>query len=143
MFNSPRTTLSQFGNLTLCPTELFPDAVVSLVEPSLAINDMEVTDFIRERMSAEAIIVEISLISTIGSQRMLFGSFNELCLCGPATYQNVGTVVGVLDWLHDHERKRLHQLKLSLPSTGETMALARERIARRIAARKNRVPDAA
>lgn len=43
-----------------------------------------------------------------------------------------------LDWLSPREREVHHQIRLSMPSTAEDMAAARERIQARLAARKTR-----
>nr|QNI17752.1 hypothetical protein [Pseudomonas aeruginosa] len=49
-----------------------------------------------------------------------------------------------MDWMHEHELRRVNQIKLSLPSSGEEALAARERIQKRIAARRAaRTPAAA
>lgn len=122
--------------LALCPTHLWPEAVVSLTELSLLVCDEDARSYLRERMSMDQIEGEFNRIHDLGSQRMEFGIRGLLGLGGARSYQDCGTPVGALDWLHEHEIKRLNQLRLAMPSNGEEIEAARLRISQRIAARK-------
>lgn len=125
-----------YDALSLCPAHLWPEAVVSLTEPSLLVCDEESRTYLRERMAMDRIEAEFNRIHDLGSQRMEFGNRALLGLGGARSYQDCGTPVGPTSWLHDHELKRLNQLRLAMPSNGEEIEAARQRIAQRIAARK-------
>ncbi len=121
--------------LSLCPAHLWPEAVVSLSEPSLLICDEDSRAYLRERMSMDQLNAEFNRIHDLGAQRMEFGIRGLLGLGGARSYQDCGTPIGPIDWLHEHEIKRLNQLRLAMPSNGEEVEAARLRVAQRIAAR--------
>lgn len=122
--------------LPLCPVHLLPGAVVAEDDPLLSVPDLQIREQMRERHSFAEMNAEMSAITTLAEQRQQYGIRGLLGLGGPRTYQDVGTQESVMDWMHDHELKRINQIKLSLPSTGEEMLAARERIQLRIAARR-------
>ncbi|OWJ92112.1 hypothetical protein B6S59_21625 [Pseudomonas sp. A46] len=130
--------------LALCPAHLLPDAVVALDDPMLQISDMDIREHMRARFSFDEMLAEMRAISHLAEQRQQLGSRAEMGLGGPRSYQDVGTAESVMDWMHEHELRRVNQIKLSLPSSGEEALAARERIQKRIAARRAaRTPAAA
>ncbi|MGP0171252.1 hypothetical protein ACSVIJ_05140 [Pseudomonas sp. NCHU5208] len=126
----------QCSALSLCPAHLLPGAVVAEDDPLLSVPDLQIRELMREHRSFVEMNAEMSAITTLAEQRQQYGIRGLLGLGGPRTYQDVGTQESVMDWMHDHELKRINQIKLSLPSTGEEMLAARERIQQRIAARR-------
>ncbi|MFJ2456348.1 hypothetical protein ACIOWK_32390 [Pseudomonas protegens] len=122
--------------LALCPTHLLPGAVVALDDAMLKISDMDIREHMRARLSFDEMLAEMRAISHLAEQRQQYGSRAEMGLGGPRSYQDVGTAESVMDWMHEHELRRVNQIKLSLPSSGEEALAARERIQKRIAARR-------
>lgn len=140
-------TLSQFtfefcppaprcSALPLCPEHLLPEAVVAKDDPLLFVSDLEIQARMRERYSFDEMSAVMTAICGVAEQRQQYGNRAEMGLGGPRTYQDVGTPITVMDWKHEHELKRINQIKLSLPSTGEEALAARARIQQRIAARR-------
>lgn len=130
--NMTATTL-----LDLCPPQLLPEVVVSAACESLSINDMEIRAFLRERMSYEAISAEIDRICQLSKERDAFGQFSVLGLtAAEGGYSCVYSGDSLLNWLHPHERQRLNQLKMAMPTSAEAAVEARERIKARLAQRK-------
>lgn len=126
----------RFPSLPMCPEHLLPDAVVSEGDPLLSVSDLDIRDSMRAQYSFEQMSAGMAAIIELAEQRQQFGVRGLLGLGGPRTYQDVGTQPSVMDWMHEHELKRINQIKLSLPSAGEEMLAARERIQQRIAARR-------
>lgn len=122
--------------LPLCPVDLLPEAVVSCDDEFLSISDLEIQKLMREMYSASELTDLLDRISSIAQARQQHGDRAAMGLGGPRTYQDVGTATSAMDWMHEHELKRTHQIKLSLPSAGEEALAARERIQQRIAARR-------
>lgn len=88
-------------------------------------------------MSPEALEAEIEAISEVARLRVAFGDFNFLRLKPMQQgYACVDSGCSLLTWMHEHERARLNQLKIALPTTAEQAIAARARIQERIARRK-------
>ncbi|ELN4740388.1 hypothetical protein RZ737_004168 [Escherichia coli] len=120
----------------LVPKALQAEAVVSKAEPSLQVSDDEVRGYLRACMAADEIQLEFDAIHDLAAARLGFGDFGLLGLKPMAgAYSCVDSGPNSRIWLHDHERKRLHQLWLALPSPAEQMAAAQERIRQRIKSR--------
>ncbi|HCF3031493.1 hypothetical protein ACEP28_04930 [Pseudomonas aeruginosa] len=120
----------------LVPKALQAEAVVSKAEPSLQVSDDEVRGYLRACMAADEIQLEFDAIHDLAAARLAFGDFGILGLKPMAgAYSCVDSGPNSRIWLHDHERKRLHQLWLALPSPAEQMAAAQERIRQRIKSR--------
>ncbi|HEJ2342367.1 TPA: hypothetical protein ACKQHR_001589 [Pseudomonas aeruginosa] len=122
-----------------CPADLAPEVLVKLEEPSLLVPGDEVRTFLRARMSEAQINAEIDAICDLAERRSAFGSYGLLDLKPmELAYGCIYSGESLLGWMHEHERKRLQQLKTALPSPGELAEAARLRIQARIAARKAR-----
>lgn len=130
-------------SLPMCPRGLIPDAVVAQDDPSLTVCDMEIREHMRARLTFDEMLSEMRAITEVAEQRQQYGCRGLLGLGGARTYQDVGTLESVMDWMHEHELRRINQIKLSLPTTGEEAMAARERIQQRIAARKTKRQQAA
>ncbi|EPV8691068.1 hypothetical protein ACWAUP_004783 [Pseudomonas aeruginosa] len=126
----------RFPALPMCPGHLLPDAVVSESDPLLSVSDLDIRESMRAQYSFEQMSSSMEAIIELAEQRQQFGIRGLLGLGGPRTYQDVGTQPSAMDWMHEHELKRINQIKLSLPSAGEEMLAARDRIQQRIAARR-------
>lgn len=103
-------------------------------------TDDEARIAIRSEMSNEAIKAEIEAISAVAQKRSDYGIYGLLGL-EPMELAYGCTFSGesLLNWMHDHERKRLQQLKCALPTAGEEAIAARQRIqARRLAWRTSK-----
>jgi hypothetical protein len=119
------------------PVQVSPEAVVAIDEASLSVPPAEVRQYLRERMSTEALEAEIEAISEVAREREEFGDFSFLGLKPMQQgYACVDSGHSLLTWLHEHERARLNQLKIALPTTAEQAFAARARIQERIARRK-------
>lgn len=140
-FSAPAASL--WPSLPMCPPGLLPDAVVALDDPLLTVCSLEIREHMRARRTFDEMLTEMRAISEVAEQRQRYGCRGVLGLGGARTYQDVGTLESVMDWMHDHELHRINQIKLSLPTTGEEMLAARERIQQRIAARKAKRQQAA
>lgn len=140
----PASVSVRFPNLPLCPSNLLPDAVVALDEPSLQICDMEIRDYLRQRMSFEQMSQELDAMGNLARAREEFGDRAAMGVYGSrAAYGSVFSATSEMDWMHQHELKRCNQIKLAMPTTGEEADEARLRIQARIAARKARHQQAA
>ncbi|HCF2446980.1 TPA: hypothetical protein NIA45_004648 [Pseudomonas aeruginosa] len=125
----------------LVPGHLWLDAVVAVDEPSLAVSPSGVRQYLRDRMSPEAIEAEIDAISEVARLREEFGDFGMLGLKPmQQCYACVDSGTSLLTWMHEHERERLNQLKIALPTSAEQALAARARIQQRIALRKHGTP---
>ncbi|HFL2868666.1 TPA: hypothetical protein ACGWVL_003040 [Pseudomonas aeruginosa] len=122
--------------LPLCPVGLLPDAVVALDDPLLLISDLGIRERMRASFTFDEMLDEMRAISDLAEKRQQYGSRTEMGLGGPRSYQDVGTAQTLMDWMHEHELRRMNQIKLSLPSPGEEAEAARERIQKRIAVRR-------
>lgn len=140
-FCAPAAT--SWPSLPMCPPGLFPDAVVALEDPSLSVCDMEIRHHMRARLTFDEMLSEMRAITEVAEQRQQYGGRGEMGLGGARTYQDCGTGESVMDWMHEHELRRINQIKLSLPTSGEEALAARERIQQRIAARKTKRQQAA
>jgi len=119
------------------PSQISLEAVVATDEASLSVPPAEVRQYLRERMSPEALEAEIEAISEVARQREEFGDFSFLGLKPiQQGYACVDSGHSLLTWMHEHERARLNQLKIALPTTAEQASAARARIQERIARRK-------
>ncbi|WP_213664117.1 hypothetical protein [Stutzerimonas stutzeri] len=119
------------------PSHLSRGAVVAVDEASLSVPPEEVRQYLRERMSPEALEAEIDVISEVARQREEFGDFSFLGLKPMQQgYACVDCGHSLLTWMHEHERARLNQLKIALPTPAEQAFAARARIQERIARRK-------
>jgi hypothetical protein len=125
------------ASLLQVPSHLSLGAVVATDEASLSVHPAEVRQYLRERMSPEALAAEIEAISEVARQREEFGDFSFLGLKPiQQGYACVDSGHSLLTWMHEHERARLNQLKIALPTTAEQAFAARARIQERIARRK-------
>ncbi len=125
----------------LVPSHLWLGAVVAVDEPSLAVSTSEVRQYLRDRMSADALTAEIDAISDVARLREEFGDFAMLGLKPMQQgYACVDSGTSLLTWMHEHERQRLNQLKIALPTSAEQALAARARIQQRIALRKRGTP---
>lgn len=129
-------TVANCPALSVCPAHLLPEVVVSADDPLLFVCSMQIRECMRQKYSFEEMHAVLCAITAVAEQRMQYGQRGEMGLGGPRTYQDVGTVMGAMDWMHEHELQRVHQIKLSLPSAGEEILAARERIQQRIASRR-------
>lgn len=118
-----------------CPEDLLPESVVPHLTPSLFMTDDEARIAIRAEMSCEEIKAEIEAISAVAQKRSDFGIYGLLGLVPiELAYGCTFSGESPLNWMHEHERKRLQQLKCALPTAGEEAIAARQRIlARRLA----------
>ena len=92
-------------------------------------------------MSPETLTSEIDAISDVASLREEFGDFAMLGLKPlQQGYACVDSGTSLLIWMHEHERQRLNQLKIALPTSAEQALAARARIQQRIALRKHGTP---
>jgi hypothetical protein len=136
-FNMAQVTCRMASDLY--PSSLAPDAVVSLLEPSLLVSDDDIRGYLRSRMCVQDIHDEIDAISEVARLREEFGEFNLLGLKPiHSGYACIDSGTTVLNWMHAHERQRLNQLKGSLPTSAEASIAASLRIKARIEARKLR-----
>ena len=126
----------RYPELAMCPSHLLPDAIVPEDDPLLLVSCDEIRERMRAHYSFEQMHSEMLAICAVAEQRQQFGIWGLLGLSGPRTYQDVGTPITAMNWMHEHELKRINQIKLSLPSSGEEMLAARGRIQQRIAARR-------
>lgn len=139
--HQPDSSLSSPIKLPV-PDHLSLESVVALNEPSLAVCSTEVRQHLRERMSPESIEEEIDAISEVARLREEFGDYNLLGLkATPRGYACVDSGLCLLTWMHEHERERLNQLKIALPTSAEEVLAARARIQERIARRKQAMLD--
>ncbi|WP_141678435.1 hypothetical protein [Pseudomonas sp. AU12215] len=90
-------------------------------------------------MTEEQMVAEIDAIGTLAAKRSDYGIYGMLGLQRDEQgYSCIYSGNSLLNWMHEHERRRMHLLKLALPSAGEQAEAARIRIKSRIAARKGR-----
>lgn len=123
-----------------CPPDLGPEVVVKLDESSLAVKADDVREYLRERMSEDQIKAEIDAICELSEKRSDYGIYGMLGLKPTQqAYTCIYSGDSLLNWMHEHELKRLEQLKQALPTPGEQAAAARIRNQARIAARKGRI----
>ncbi|EMM5100257.1 hypothetical protein ACK249_003601 [Pseudomonas aeruginosa] len=123
----------------LVPEHLAREAAVLLSEPTLMMSDERAAEIIRQALTPEQISAELNRISDVANNRETFGDYGSFLFHHNRTgYPCVDHATTAMNWMYAHESKRVHQLKLALPSQGECVAAARERIQARIAARKNR-----
>lgn len=126
----------------LVPSNLCLDAVVAVDEPSLAVSSSGIRQYLRDRLSPEALTAEIDAISEVARRREGFGDFALLGLKPMQQgYACVDSGTSLLIWMHEHERQRLNQLKIALPTSAEQALAARARIQQRIALRKHGTPS--
>lgn len=120
-----------------CPQELGPEIVVKLNDVSLLLPPEVARVYIREHMTEATILDEINSICMLAAKRSDYGIYGMLGLKHlEQAYSCVDSGESLLTWMHYHEIKRLHLLKLALPSAGELAEAARKRIRARIEARK-------
>ncbi|HBO1619903.1 TPA: hypothetical protein L4F62_006464 [Pseudomonas aeruginosa] len=123
----------------LVPEHLAREAAVLLSEPTLMMSDERAAEIIRQALTPEQISAELNRISDVAKNRETFGDYGSFLFHHNRTgYPCIDHATTAMNWMYAHESKRVHQLKLALPSQGECVAAARERIQARIAARKNR-----
>ncbi len=128
----------------LVPANLAREAAVSLTEPTLMMSDERAANMIRLALTPEQISAELNRISDVANNREAFGDYGAFLFNHARSgYPCIDHATTAMNWMYAHESKRVHQLKLALPSQGECIAAARERIQARIAARKNRRAAAA
>lgn len=89
---------------------------------------------IRAAMTFDEMTAERQAITDLGMQRYHTG--DRTGLGGPRGHQMCGTAFSVLDWLTDAECTRFHHLGLALPTSGEEQQAARQRIQKRLMARR-------
>ncbi|KZN20470.1 MULTISPECIES: hypothetical protein [Pseudomonas] len=94
---------------------------------------------IRSSMTEEQISAERQLLTDRGMHR--YDTGDRTGLGGPRGHQGCGSAFFVLDWFTDDELARFHHLGLALPSTGELVGAARQRIRYRIALRRANKPQ--
>lgn len=122
--------------LTLCPADLLPDSAVSRDDPLLHGCSEVAAQSIRSALTPNEISTKIDSILAVGNRRLAFGDWGALALSTmDLGYASIDSG-SCLFRMHAHEREMVHRLKLALPSQGELVAQARERIQARIAARK-------
>ncbi|EMM5100430.1 hypothetical protein ACK249_003777 [Pseudomonas aeruginosa] len=122
-----------------CPPGLGPEELVKLDDESLSLLPDEVKPYLRERMTEEQMVAEIDAIGTLAAKRSDYGIYGMLGLQPVELgYSCIYSGDSLLNWMHEHERRRMHLLKLALPSAGEQAEAARFRIKVRIAVRKGR-----
>lgn len=122
-----------------CPPGLGPEELVKLDDESLSLLPDEVKPYLRGCMTEEQMVAEIDAIGTLAAKRSDYGIYGMLGLQrDDQGYSCIYSGDSMLNWMHDHERRRMHLLKLALPSAGEQAEAARIRIKARIAARKGR-----
>jgi len=97
-------------------------------------SDEQIVAAIRSSMTFEEMGIERQQLTDRGMQRYRDG--DRTGLGGPRGHQGCGTAFFVLDWFTDEELKRFHVLGLALPTTGEEVAAAQQRIRDRIALRR-------
>lgn len=121
----------------LVPQHLYPEVLVSLSERSLQLSDDDSRPYLRSMMTPVQLNAQIDAISALASAREQFGQFCLLGLKGANSgYACVDSASTLLVWMHDHEKRRLNQLKMALPTQAEEAGAARARIEARIALRK-------
>ncbi|HBO5514527.1 TPA: hypothetical protein L4559_003420 [Pseudomonas aeruginosa] len=122
-----------------CPPDLGPEEIVRLDDESLSLSSDEVKSYLRERMTEAQITAEIKAIGNLAAKRSEYGVYGLLGLQPiEQAYSCIYSGDSLLNWMHEHERKRMQLLKLALPSAGEQAEAAKIRIKARIAARKGR-----
>ncbi|MGG2621950.1 hypothetical protein [Pseudomonas aeruginosa] len=122
-----------------CPPDLGPEEIVRLDDESLSLPSGEVKSYLRERMTEAQITAEIEAIGNLAVKRSEYGVYGLLGLQPiEQAYSCIYSGESLLNWMHEHERRRMHFLKLALPSAGEQAEAARTRIKARISARKGR-----
>lgn len=127
----------------LIPARLGREVAVKLCEPSLLMTDERAASHIRQGLSPEQISAEINRISELAAEREEFGDYAAFSFEYVSNgYACIDSARSALNWMYEHERKRINQLKLALPSQAECVIAARQRIQARIAARKNRAAQA-
>lgn len=122
---------------SIIPAHLGREAVVSCREPSLRVSDMEIRQYLRDRLSLEQLNDEIDRIWALSASREEFGILGAFEFESQSSaYACIYSGPNALGWLYAHERQRLNQLQQALPTPGEEVAEARERIKARIASRR-------
>lgn len=91
---------------------------------------------VRAAMTYEEIVEERQALTDRGMKR--FEDGDRTGLGGARGHQGCGTPFSVFDWFTDEELQRFHVLGLALPSSGELVRDARQRIQERIALRRAR-----
>jgi hypothetical protein len=91
---------------------------------------------VRAVMTTEEIEAERQSLTDRGMYRFEIG--DRTGLSGARGHQGCGTAFSVLDWFTDEELHRFHILGLALPSSGELVRDARQRVQERIAKRRGR-----
>lgn len=89
---------------------------------------------VRAVMTYDEIVDERQSLTYRGMNRFEIG--DRTGLGGARGHQGCGTAFSVLDWFTDDELHRFHILGLALPSSGELVRDARQRIQERIAKRR-------
>lgn len=89
---------------------------------------------IRASMTLEEISAERQRLTDRGNQRHHDG--DRIGLGGPRGHQGCGSAFFVFDWMTDEEVDRFHALGLAMPTSGELVEAARQRIQDRIALRR-------
>ncbi|SED36743.1 hypothetical protein SAMN05216178_6962 [Pseudomonas saponiphila] len=137
-------SVASFQASSFIPAGLERDAVVSPAECSLLVSDMEISAYLRRLMTFEQMTAEITRICDLAKAREEFGEWGLFDFDSLQTaYACIDSGSSSLGWLYGHERQRLNQLKIALPTSGESAAEARERIQARIAARRQARLEAA
>lgn len=75
---------------------------------------MDIREYMRARFTYDEMLAELTAISHLAEKRRRYGSRAEMGLGGPRSYQDVGTAESVMDWMHEHELRRVNQIKLAL-----------------------------
>jgi hypothetical protein len=120
---------SQFDfGTTVSPTQPAPSAGSRRTDPELE------AAAIRASMTLEEISAERQLLTDRGNQRYHDG--DRTGLGGPRGHQGCGSAFFVFDWMTDDEVARFHALGLAMPTSGELVEAARQRIMDRIAMRR-------
>ncbi|MDG1580958.1 hypothetical protein [Pseudomonas sp. GOM6] len=132
---------TEHANLVMCPENLLPWAVISEDHPMLALPEDESVAALRVGMTPEQLQAQINRIFSLAEQRLEFGIWGLLGLKTlDGGYPCIDSAAGsdVRRWMHGHEQTMVQRLQLALPSQGELIDAARQRIQARISARKQR-----
>lgn len=119
--------------------DLVPDIIVDRGHPSLTLAWHNVRCALRRQMDVDEIKAELNAIAEVAQKRSDFGIYGVLGLKPMSpTYGCVYSGESLLNWLHEHERLRMAQLKIALPTQREEAAAARQRVQERLKHRAKR-----
>lgn len=100
------------------------------------VNDEDHVALIRANMTQPEILAEFNNIWQLAQKRFDSNSPPLRCIRSPYPLVDSGSPLMHL-WLTEFESLYVHRLKLALPTSGEDVLAAKERIRQRIAARKS------